>query len=193
MNNHHKKSVESFLLSGDIAAAKRWAIGLAKSEKASFAASILTEFKKFYEYSEQYSLADSEAIEREVRSEILKVCFFATAGLSLLKKAPWYSLPDTTHIVDIVKATQPDWIDDWVNWCLRSYPRDYRIVAPLLAQGLCSYPSHDHYILGFIDCFAGDSAKQQTLAAALKSQPQLLTRELWQLFEVEGGVTSTWE
>jgi hypothetical protein len=109
----------------------------------------------------------------------------ASCSLSQLKKRRVnLTLSDTDFRV--LEARKPDWITEYAGWSLEQVPAIWPAVRRLERAGLCRRPATDHYVLGMIEGAASRHGKQD-VRAALLSDPELLEREVWRLFEVEGS------
>jgi Family of unknown function (DUF6493) len=86
----------------------------------------------------------------------------------------------------VLAARKPDWITDYAGWSLEKLPAIWPAVRRLERAGLCRRPDTDHYVLGLIQCVAPWGV-MPSVHEALLSDPELLEREVWHLFEVEGS------
>jgi hypothetical protein len=109
----------------------------------------------------------------------------ASCSLSQLKKR---GLNLTLEDADfrVLEARKPDWITDYAGWSLERNPAVWPSVRRLERAGLCRRPDTDHYVLGLIQGAIWRHGKAD-VRAALLSDPELLEREVWHLFEVEGS------
>jgi hypothetical protein len=86
----------------------------------------------------------------------------------------------------ILEARKPDWTTDFAAWSLNQVPAIWPAVRKLERAGLCRRPETDHYVLGMIQ-FLAPRHGNPDIRQALLDDPELLAREVWKLFEVEGG------
>jgi hypothetical protein len=114
-----------------------------------------------------------------------KAAVLAACSLSQLKKRGRdLSLDDVDF--QILSARRPDWLTDYAAWSLERHPSVWRAVRRLERAGLCRRPETDCYVLGMIQ---GASSRHVNpdVRQALLGDPELLEREVWRLFEVEGS------
>ncbi|MEM8788983.1 MAG: DUF6493 family protein [Pseudomonadota bacterium] len=109
--------------------------------------------------------------------EAVTVGLLATATLSDLKKAGYLAWPGTVALADVIAALRPDWTQGFVDHIARTHPNLIDRLAPVWRAGLCQRPEGDAIILGYYAQFRGDG----------EDETDLLTRDVWRFFEVEGG------
>jgi len=119
------------------------------------------------------------------------VAVLATATLGELKKLGWQGVPDAEHAFALISALKPEWTSSWAELILEDNPRHWPLVRRLVRADLCPVPGTDNYILGMIETVGrGGHRGRDTPPLAerlMKSDPSLLTNEVWRMFEVEGG------
>jgi hypothetical protein len=86
----------------------------------------------------------------------------------------------------VLEARKPDWITEYAGSSLDRTPAVWPAVRRLERAGLCRRPDSDHYILGLIHGVTAHHGKPD-VREALLSDPELLERAVWQVFEVEGS------
>lgn len=123
-----------------------------------------------------------------------RICVIATATPGELKKLGWRVIPDEGFLVEVIRALQPEWTNQWVQDLSESEPRMYHNIRLLYDAGLCEKPSGDGYILGMIEGLPGWRIapsslwdKETPLAERIRKTPDIRDEDVWRLFEVEGG------
>ena len=96
-----------------------------------------------------------------------------------LPKRIWYLL--------IVADRKPDWVNDWIETLLGEsyYWNHWTLIRRLIVAGLAKKPQSPRYFLGMIGGLNGRS-KKAPLVDALQDAPDLLTNDIWKLFEYDG-------
>ncbi len=107
----------------------------------------------------------------------------ASCSLSQLKKR---GLNFRISEVDfrVFQARKPDWLTEYASWSVERVPQVWQAVRRLQREGLCDRLETDAYVMGMIQ---GISRFGPKVCEALRNDPELLEREVWRLFEVEGS------
>ena len=113
------------------------------------------------------------------------VAVLASCSLSELKKLG-RNVTLGAHDFRILQARKPEWITDYATWSLEKLPAIWLAVRRLERAGLCRRPETDSYILGMIPGVVG-GLPRANIGEALRQDPELIKREVWRLFEVEGA------
>jgi hypothetical protein len=109
----------------------------------------------------------------------------AACSLSQIKKEG-ITLGRADTDARVMEARRPAWLTDYAAWSLERLPAIWPAVRRLERAGLCRRPDTDSYTLGMIEGIAWRGGKSD-VREALLSDPELLDREVWRLFEVEGN------
>jgi Family of unknown function (DUF6493) len=118
--------------------------------------------------------------------EAAKVAVQAACSLSDLKKFSWRALPTDELLFEIFAARRPAWLDDWATWLCEAAPHHWHLVRRFVRQGMCRAPETDHYVLGMIVGVCAYHDNVNTIYSALLEDSDLLEKDVWRLFEVEG-------
>ena len=118
--------------------------------------------------------------------EAANVAVQAACSLSDLKKFGWRALPTDELLFEVFAARRPAWLDDWATWMCEAAPHRWHLVRRLVRQGLCQAPETDHYVLGMIVGVCAYHDRVNTIYSALLEDSDLLEKDVWRLFEVEG-------
>jgi hypothetical protein len=118
--------------------------------------------------------------------EAVGVAVQACCSLSDLKQFGWRALAEDELQFEIFSARRPAWLDDWAAWLCEAVPHSWPLVRRLIRQGLCRAPETDHYVLGMIVGVCAFHDNKNTVYSALLEDSDLLERDVWRLFEVEG-------
>ncbi|MEL7180853.1 MAG: DUF6493 family protein [Pseudomonadota bacterium] len=117
----------------------------------------------------------------KVRDEdAVVVAVLATATLAELKAIKLWQLPKSPRIDEVLRALQPDWIADWVDFMVANNPHTIPRLAPIWENGLCPRPTSDAFILGYY-------AKGAVHSSGQIEEDIFLSQDVWRFFEVEGG------
>ncbi|MCC2668283.1 MAG: hypothetical protein K0Q72_754 [Armatimonadetes bacterium] len=119
-----------------------------------------------------------ERLEKVV--EAAAVSMAGTATLTELKALGWraWHLPEPAW--SLIAERRPEWLQGWADWVVEQNIQSWVYVRRLIRSGAISPPAGDGYITALIGC-------TRDALALLREDPELLEREVWQLFEVEGG------
>ncbi len=125
--------------------------------------------------------------------ENARICFYATASLSEIRKQGSRASPNYGSMLGIAQAVNPEWIGDWVNLMAEEDPRMYGDIRMLYEAGFVDKPGGDAYILGMISTVGGwfRSAslwpKEMSLSDRIRANPDIRDHDVWRLFEIEGN------
>jgi hypothetical protein len=112
------------------------------------------------------------------------VAVLGSCSLAQIKKKR-LSLRPSQADLRVFEARKPAWLTEFAAWSLERSPLAWPSVRALERAGLCGRPDTDYYVLGMIVC--GPSRFGPPVRDALLNDPELLQREVWRLFEVEGS------
>jgi hypothetical protein len=119
--------------------------------------------------------------------EVAEVAAQWACSFSELKKLGWRAFPADELVFEIFTARRPAWLGDWVNWLCEVMPHRWSLVRRFVRQGLCRAPETDHYVLGMIVGVCAFHDNKNTIYSALLEDTDLLDKDIWRRFEVEGG------
>ncbi|MFY2825416.1 DUF6493 family protein [Ruegeria sp. MALMAid1280] len=143
-------------------------------------APIAVKTQKAYDkaYWEAQFSGGKQASDLAEDGDALGVAVLATARPSEYSCGDWRILPQSIPLADVFSALNLSWMNDWAVAAVEDNPRLIEVVHALYAQGQCSIPQTDAYILGY---YAHQAAVPE------RARDQFLTHDVWRFFEVEGG------
>jgi hypothetical protein len=174
--------LKAILEAGDVDACLAYFENATEDERKAVAAQALDWYAKLQANS---MIAESATSWR--RNPLLiaaGLAVLASCSLAQIKKRG-LSLGNDEMEFQLFKARRPEWLTEFAASSLERTPMSWPAVRRLERAGLCQRPSTDHYVLGMITF--GPSRFGPPVREALLSDPELLEREVWRLFEVEGG------
>ncbi len=108
------------------------------------------------------------------------IAVLATASLSELKAIKLWRLPERPRIDEVLRALQPDWIEEWVLDLIEDNPHRIQRVALIWENGLCPRPTSDAFIMGYY-------ARGFVRSNDEIDEDVFFSQDVWRFFEVEGG------
>ena len=113
------------------------------------------------------------------------LALLATATFAQLKalhrSGPWWWPNEKT--LAVLTHRHPVWLAEWAEFALVENFRMWPIVRHFVRQKWIAAPQTEFYILGMLDA----PTNRLSLRTYLDSDPELLSSEFWQIFEVEGS------
>lgn len=179
-----QKQLASILQKGDTKACMIFFAGLSEKERQAYAEQVRTWFKSLSKKS--FLETNPGTFVRNPLLEAAEVAVQASCSLSDLKKFAWRAIPVNELQFAIFAARRPAWLDDWANWLCETAPHRWPLVRRLVRDGLCRVPQTDHYVLGMIVGVCAYHDNNNTIYTALLEDRDLLEKDVWRLFEVEG-------
>jgi len=114
---------------------------------------------------------------------VARVALLGVATLAELKRLrPWSFSNRDQAAAAMLANRRPSWLAEWVEFELPRNFRNWSTVRALVRCTAILQPATEFYILGMIAA----PNQRTTPAHLLKEDPELLTDELWRLFECEG-------
>ena len=164
--------------------------GMSESERRSVASEVLKRFKAL-EQRPWLENGLGHAVPNP-RLESAQVAVLATANLSEWRKLSHWAQPKDEHVLRILRARRPDWIDRYVMTLLQrtGYWQYWRLIRAMVREGLCASPSAARYFTGMITGLAL-SHNEGGVLVELRRDPDLLRNEVWHLFEDAGEADNT--
>jgi hypothetical protein len=113
-------------------------------------------------------------------AEARRIRAWHVAGYSMKDEADW------DHLFCVLRDRRPDWLEKWARQELEERISDWQFVRRLIRAGLCPRPEDENYILRMLQTgFLQHRQKHSgTLKDALLDDPELLTWEIWKIFEL---------
>lgn len=163
-------------------------VGMPESQRRELAPATIAIYKQ--------TLKLLQAAKRHVSDSQLPtacVAVLATASLSELKKLGWRAVPEAKIAFDVLRERRPEWLTDYAEFLLAENPFHWPLVRTLVRRGLCDRPTHENYTLAMITTIDGWRFEHmfveppaKSVIGNLRADPDLLQREVWELFRVEG-------
>jgi hypothetical protein len=179
-----QEQLATILTKGDTKACLRFFVKLSEKERRPYAGQAHAWFK---EVAKNWFIETKPGTSvRNPLIDAAAVTVQSACSFSDLKKLGWQAIPDEELLHVILTSRQPDWLDDWADWFCTTMPHRWSFLRRLVREGLCRKPETDHYVLGMMVgvCVYFDNKK--TIYTALLEDPELLEKDVWRLFEVEG-------
>jgi len=120
---------------------------------------------------------------------IANVALFWTVNATEVKKMKHWNSPESKHILEILTARKPDWIEAYVAQILNHKYGFFQwsLARELIRAGLCKKPSSEQYYMGMLNGLGGiDHTRKKSILTLLREDPELLEDEVWRIFEYEG-------
>jgi hypothetical protein len=132
-------------------------------------------------------------VERDPRLPAAQIAVLATGSLSELKQLGWQAVPDAKAAFAVLTNRRTSWLTEYADYLLSVNPLHWPLVRTLVRQGHCRRPSHANYTLGMIRTIGEWRLAHlhveppgKTVLANLRTDAELLKREVWEVFQVEG-------
>jgi hypothetical protein len=180
------EKLQKILDKGDLNACRKFFRGMPESQRRELHPIAAAQFKQ---------LKRNEIVEVEPnsyqRNELLpatQLAYFATGTLSEIKQMGVWRHPDEDDVFEVLFERKPDWIEDFVAMLLdsQSFFREWTLIRRLIAAKLATKPDVPNYYLGMIGCL-GYRFSKTLMINQLLAEPDLLSDDIWKLFEIEGG------
>jgi hypothetical protein len=118
----------------------------------------------------------------------------ATGTLSDLRVITWRLTHEQDLVFALLMDRRPDWTAQWAEKLLKDtyFWVHWALLRRLIRAGLMPKPQSPNYILAMISGLVLRGREGETsIEAQLLADPELLSDEVWRLFEVEGGGESS--
>lgn len=127
------------------------------------------------------------------QSDVAELASLAFCPLSVVRKADgrYSSIDGNEAMAAILTDRRPEWIDDWVHERLEGEWQgiDWKSLRAMIKTGVCSKPESGGYMYAMVrdlpDSWSLSGGKYTPLSRKLLADPELLTDEVWRLFETE--------
>jgi hypothetical protein len=179
-----QEKLTQILKEGDTKACLKFFDRLSEEDRQGYAGQVKTWFKSLSRNS--FLETKPSTFERNPLLEAADVAVQACCSLTDLKRFGGRALPADELQLEIFTARRSEWLDDWATWLCEVVPHRWPLVRRFVRQGLCRAPETDHYILGMIVGLCAFHDNKNTIYTALLEDPELLEKDVWRLFEVEG-------
>jgi Family of unknown function (DUF6493) len=179
-----QEQLAALLEKGDTKACLRFFAPLSEKERQAYASQVGTWFKSLSKNA--FLETAPGTFQRNVLLEAAEVAVQACCSLGDLKHLGARALPLNELQFEIFTARRPVWLDAWTRWLCEAAPLRWPLVRRFVRQGLCRAPETDHYVLGMIVGVCAYHDNKNTLYSALQEDRELLEKDVWRLFEVEG-------
>lgn len=179
-----QEQLTAILTKGDTRACLEFFAKLSEKERRAYAEQALAWLKPVFKKS--VIEVNPGHFHRNPLLDAGQVAIQAACSLSEIKKLGWRAMPNEELVFEIFAARRPDWLDEWAIWICEVQPRWWTLVRRLVRQGLCGAPETDQYILGMIVAVCPFHDNKRTIYDALLEDPELLEKDVWRIFEVEG-------
>jgi hypothetical protein len=135
---------------------------------------------------------DPKATENDAVTAARLAVLGTAPDVGPLRKLRWRAMPnDGALAVAVLRDRRPDWLARFVD-VMAPFPMHWETLRALVREGLCPTPTSDDWVLGMIH--AASSRRWTPVTKPTKDDrplfdrdPQLLEREVWRVFEVEGN------
>jgi hypothetical protein len=127
------------------------------------------------------------SIHSEEHRAAARMAAFCTCGPSELGELAKHHALDES-LAELWREIRPSWLDQGAELLLEGHPRCWRLARRLVRDGLSATPRSENYVLGlYAPGFAGWGKHQRSLVDILLEDSEFLERDIWRMFEVEGG------
>jgi len=122
------------------------------------------------------------------------------AEAASLACTPWPELKK--HLITLESALEialledrrPPFLQEYLEWKCRESPWNWRLLWHFVENGMArEVPDAPWWMEGFVVCRAGRKDGGTSLADHLLAHPRLIERDVWRLFEYEGGAETSLE
>jgi Family of unknown function (DUF6493) len=119
------------------------------------------------------------AAEQRLKLAVLAVCPWTEA-----QRIRGSDVNPRELIFQVLADRKPEWLSRWIDKELGSSDVDWRFIRRFVRAGLCPTPQSERYILEMIRGLGFDYAQKKSLKQHLLDDPDLLTNEIWRIFEL---------
>lgn len=180
------ETLQKILDKGDLNACRKFFRGMPESRRRELHPTAAAQFKKL-KRNEIVQVAPN-TYQRNDLLPAAQLAYFATGTLSEIKQMGTWRHPDGNDVFEILIERKPNWVESFVAMLLESRFafREWTLIRRLIAEKLVKKPDVPTYYLGMISCL-GNRFSETPMIDQLLAEPDLLTDDIWRLFEIEGG------
>ena len=180
------EKLQKILDKGDLNACRKFFRGMPESQRRELHPIAAAQFKQLKR--NEFVQVEPNSYQRNELLPATQLAYFATGTLSEIKQMGVWRHPDEDDVFEILFERKPDWIEDFVAMLLdsQSFFREWTLIRRLIAAKLATKPDVPNYYLGMIGCL-GYRFSKTLMINQLLAEPDLLSDDIWKLFEIEGG------
>jgi hypothetical protein len=174
------EKLAAILAKGNVKECMEFFRDMPEKERRQFAAQALAMHKKENRIVEigKGSFGFSDACHASV------IAIHAACSFAEIRKARAF-LSDV-ELDDVLLNRRPDWLSEWAAWMCEEVPMRWAYLRRLIRDGLCQQPVSGAYTLGMIVGLSPYYETNQTIYQALVEDKELLKKDIWPIFEIEG-------
>lgn len=180
------ETLQKILDKGDLNACRTFFRGMPESQRRELHPIAAAQFKKLKR--NEIVQVEPNTYQRNDLLPATQLAYFATGTLSEIKQMGVWRHPDGNDVFEILIERKPNWIESFVAMLLESRFafREWTLIRRLMAERLVKKPDVPNYYLGMISCL-GNRFGKTPMIDQLLAEPDLMSDDIWRLFEIEGG------